>query len=252
MLHPSLALVPLYVSCPGSIPDSKHSDIRLGEKLRGGGFRAFMINSARRSQPKGTRSVLPNNQACLTCRNGKKVCECLHFVHTSHVKDYQTIYVQKCDTKLPRCTRCERRNLPCHSQVVFPRRQRIDLYQERVLDLESKLALISKTHTRGLISQSLWEKINLLNDRFSAQAGLQVPSQHLALWPFTTNPITAAPVHNSGKVTDEELEAGFAPSIPRDAAGQMIKTYTPSFDGRPLPTPLSLWMYVQYPGASIR
>lgn len=137
-----------------------------------------------------------------------------------------------------------RDNLPCYSQAVIPRRSRIGRLEETILRLESDIALLSKSHTRGLISQSLWDKLRFLRHPIDIQTESLAPSGQLALWPYATAPITAAPTYATGRVLDEEMEAGYTPAVPSQMMDQMIGIYAPSFDGGPLPGPFSLWMWV--------
>lgn len=127
---------------------------------------------------------------------------------------------------------------------MFPPRKRTDIYEERILGLELQLAIRSKVHTRDIFSQLLGDKLRLLGDLSNKQTGRWTPSQQLAFWPFDAMPITAAPAIPRGRIVDEELETGFAPAVPRETMGQMIRTWTPAFDGTPLPASFSLWMCV--------
>lgn len=135
-------------------------------------------------------------------------------------------------------------NLPCHVQVAAPRRGRLEIYEERVLQLESQLAVISRTHTRDLISQSLWDKIRLLVSPTNPQTELQASYQWLALWPYATIPITTIPERSAGIILNQELEVGYSPAVPRDAIVQIVKTWTPTVEGTTVPEAFSLWMCV--------
>lgn len=141
-----------------------------------------------------------------------------------------------------------RYDLPCHSQVVFaPRRRRIDIYEEKIIELELQIAVVSRAHNVDLISQSLREKLDILGRPSPARQERRAPPRQLAFWPHAATPITAPRPFSWGKIVDEELETGFAPFVPREMMGQMVRTWAPAFDGKPLPTSFSLWMYVSPP-----
>lgn len=127
---------------------------------------------------------------------------------------------------------------------MFPPRKRIDIYQEKIIGLESQVALMSRVHSRDLFSQLLGDKLRLLGDPSSKQSRGWTLSRQLAFWPYDTIPIRAAPAVPRGRIVDEELETGFAPAVPREMMGQMVHTWTPIFDGSPLPPSFSLWMCV--------
>lgn len=128
--------------------------------------------------------------------------------------------------------------------ATFLPRKRMDIYEERILGLESQLALMSQVHSRNLVSQFLTDKLRLLGNPPNKQTGRWVSYHRLAFWPHDTIPITAAPVIPWGKVVDEELEIGFSPTIARETIGQIVRTWSPDFDGRPLPVLFSRCMCV--------
>lgn len=108
------------------------------------------------------------------------------------------------------------------------------------------MALISKTHTRNLISQSLWEKLRLLGSPLYLHTERRAPYHQLALWPSEAVPINATPVHPTGPIVNEELEAGYLPAVPKEMIVQMVRTWASTFEGATLPAAFSLWMYVSY------
>lgn len=132
----------------------------------------------------------------------------------------------------------------CSAQTVIPRGSRIGRLEEIIVRLESNIALLSKSHTRNLIAQSLWDKLHLLRHPADIRTGWRAPSEQLAVWPYATAPITVPPENASGRVLDEEMDAGYAPAVPRQTIDHIIAIYAPTLDGGPLPVPLSLWMCV--------
>lgn len=155
-------------------------------------------------------------------------------------------FEQKCDARLPQCSRCANNNVPCYSQTIIPRRSRIVRLEDTVLRLESDIALLSESHHRNLILQSLLAKLRILSSPTGTQLERRPFSRQLALWPYATIPIAAASASACGKIVDEELEVGYAPAVPREMMSQMVHTCAPIFDGGALPASFSLWMCVLY------
>lgn len=106
------------------------------------------------------------------------------------------------------------------------------------------MALIEKTHTRDLISQSLWDKLRILGGPFNSQTEQRAPDRHQALWPYATVSVAATPERTAGIIVGEELEVGYSPAVPKDMIVQMVRTWAPTFEGETPPKAFSLWMYV--------
>lgn len=62
------------------------------------------------------------------------------------------------------------------------------------------------------------------------------------MWPYASVPVLVSIYQPSAEIYPEESEVGYRPAVPRDMMTQMVTTYSPRFDGNPLPGPFSLWL----------
>lgn len=181
---------------------------------------------------------LASSRACTSCRSVKKVRTSLSLRYMVLLN----IHDQRCDGALPRCRRCESRNLICEPPATVARRRRIDILEEKLSKLETKLATFAATHTRDLLSQSLFDKLQSLGLPSSRRASVISKKAPLALFPHATLPFMVSCPPGRGKVSEEETDVGYQPVIPRPVVCSLFGTWHPC-DG-PVPRDFSLCLYV--------
>lgn len=131
---------------------------------------------------------------------------------------------KKCDGAFPRCGRCERLRRDCMppDDLDFgPRRNHVNVLQERITELELEISTYARVHNRELIYQSLFDKINALE---IPPPQFIVP-EVLPIFPHWSQPPSPAP--QLGVVSTDEAEIGYSPVVSRVTVHNIINEWDP-------------------------
>lgn len=177
-----------------------------------------------------------SGRACTSCRSIKKVRTSLILQRIVSLSSTNFRSIKRCDGALPRCRRCESRDLVCKPSATVSRRRLIDVLEEKMNKLESKFATLSSTYERQSLSKSLFNKVRSLclsSPCCANGIGQRAP---LALFFHATLPFMTPPEG------ENETDVGYRPVISRSLVYSLLGTWHPH-DG-PMPTHLSLCLYV--------
>lgn len=102
-----------------------------------------------------------------------------------------------------------------------PRRNHINVLQERIVELELEISTYARVHNRELIYQSLLDKINALE---IPPPQFIVP-EVLPIFPHWSQPPSPAP--QLGVVSTDEAEIGYSPVVSRVTVHNIINEWDP-------------------------
>lgn len=131
----------------------------------------------------------------------------------------------------------------CESPVLVPRRSRVEILNDKLATLQSKLASVSAKHDHDLLLGALFDKIRSLDPAANRPPGLD-RSIPLALFPHTSIPVRHPSPAQLGKVSEIESVVGYEPSVPRPQVCDLFGDWEPK-EGQPMPRQLSLYLCVK-------
>lgn len=135
---------------------------------------------------------------------------------------YTYLCFQKCDGARPTCSRCSRLGRQCDFSGLPPRRRRVDILEERALELQLQLAELCGTHDRVLLSNQLFDKLELLNRPPDPLPERDSFPMYPCTLGYQTDFITR------GEVFPEDMEYGYRPIIRRNTLEAILDQWTPN------------------------
>lgn len=120
------------------------------------------------------------------------------------------------------------------------RRRRVDILNERLFHLESRIASLSTEHERDRLVDSLYDKLRLLDD-VHIFTGLDrtIP---LAFFPHSSPPLSSPSVAKPGKVSYVESVIGYQPLVRRPEVCTLFGEWQPNGSEMPRHISLCLWV----------